>query len=144
MTETVVSVGDTVPTWRLGNVSESRMRLLAAILRDPNPIHWDRSEVARRGLGDRLINQGPTNVGYLCNALLAWTGNDSLRLLTVRFTSNVFDGDEVVASGVVTSVDRSGSEPRATCDVWLDRGDGSRAVDGVAVVAITSLEGTHA
>ena len=130
-----VEIGTPVPEWRLACVTESRMRLLAAILRDPNPIHWDRAEVAARGLGDRLINQGPTNVGYVCNAVLAWAGNDSLRSLTVRFTSNVFDDDEVVAGGIVTHVAADG-EVLATCDVWLDRGDGTRAVEGVAVVAL--------
>lgn len=131
-----VVVGTLVPEWRLAHVTESRMRLLAAILRDPNPIHWDRDEVAARGLGDRLINQGPTNVGYVCNAVLAWAGNDSLRSLTVRFTSNVFDGDEVVAGGTVTHITADGADVLATCDVWLDRGDGTRAVEGVAVVAL--------
>ena len=92
--------------------------------------------MVERGLGDRLINQGPTNVGYVCNALLAWAGNDALRSLTVRFTSNVFDGDEVVAGGVVTAIDEIDGERRATCDVWLDRGDGTRAIEGVAVVAL--------
>jgi len=141
MSNTQVRVGDTIPPWHLEHVSEARMRLLAAILRDPNPIHWDRAEVAQRGLGDRLINQGPTNVGYLCNALLAWAGHDSLRFLTVRFTSNVFDGDEVTASGEVVTVDRSGPEPLATCTMWLDRGDGTRAVEGTATVSLASIEG---
>jgi acyl dehydratase len=141
MNDRLVQIGDAVPPWRLEHVSESRMRLLAAILRDPNPIHWDRAEVAQRGLGNRLINQGPTNVGYLCNSLLAWAGHDSLRSLTVRFTSNVFDGDQVIASGEVLAVDRSGTEPLATCTVWLDRGDGTRAVEGTAVITLTSLEG---
>jgi acyl dehydratase len=130
-----VEVGDEIPPWRLARVTPERMMLLAAVLRDPNPIHWDRSEVARRGLGDRLINQGPTNVGYVCNALAAWAGPSALRSLTVRFTSNVFDDDEVVAGGRVTHVDDRGDEVLATCDVWLERGDGTRAVEGTATVA---------
>jgi acyl dehydratase len=142
-----VSVGDQVPEWRVASVSSERMGLLAAILRDPNPIHWDRAEVAKRGLGDRLINQGPINVAYVCNALAAWAGPTSLRSLTVRFTANVFDGDEVVAGGVVTAVEPgsdagdtgdTGDTTLATCDVWLDRSDGTRAVVGQAVVAFTS------
>jgi acyl dehydratase len=136
-----VSVGDRIPEWRLEAVTPARMQLLAAILRDPNPIHWDRAEVAKRGLGDRLINQGPTNVGYVCNALLSWVGPDALRLLTVRFTSNVFDGDAVVASGVVTAVLTEGDVRLVTCDVWLDRGDGTRAVEGEAVVSIALSRG---
>jgi acyl dehydratase len=131
-----VRVGDPVPEWRLASVSPERMGLLAAILRDPNPIHWDRAEVAKRGLGDRLINQGPINVAYVCNALAAWAGPTALRSLTVRFTANVFDGDEVIAGGVVTGVEPDGDVTLATCDVWLDRGDGTRAVEGRAVVAI--------
>lgn len=130
-----VAVGDEIRPWRLARVTPERMMLLAAVLRDPNPIHWDRAEVARRGLGDRLINQGPTNVGYVCNALAQWAGPEALRSLTVRFTSNVFDDDEVVASGRVTHVDERDDEVLVTCDVWLDRGDGTRAVAGTATVA---------
>ena len=137
-----VAVGDRLPEWRLESVSAQRMGLLAAILRDPNPIHWDRAEVARRGLGERLINQGPTNVGYVCNALLDWAGPTALRSLTVRFTANVFDGDSVVAGGVVTGVDEQDGTTLASCDVWLDRGDGTRAVEGRAVVAIDGARGT--
>ena len=137
-----VRVGDVIPPWHLESVSPARMRLLAAILRDPNPIHWDRAEVAARGLGERLINQGPTNVGYVCNALIAWAGPAALRSLNVRFTANVFDDDAVTAGGVVTAVDEShDTSTLATCDVWLDRGDGTRAVEGRAVVAFENRPG---
>jgi hypothetical protein len=60
----------------------------------------------------------------------------ALRSLSVRFTANVFDGDAVVAGGVVTGVDEQDGTTLASCDVWLDRGDGTRAVEGRAVVAI--------
>ena len=55
--------GTAIPEWRVERVDPEKMKLFAAIARDPNTIHWDRAEVARRGLGDRLINQGPTNLG---------------------------------------------------------------------------------
>ena len=71
----------------------------------------------------------------MCNALAAWAGPTALRSLTVRFTANVFDGDEVVAGGVVTAVAARRRRHLATCDVWLDRADGTRAVEGRAVVA---------
>jgi acyl dehydratase len=131
-----VAVGTPVPPWRHGPVSPEKMKIFAAIARDPNPIHWDRAAVAERGLGDRLINQGPTNLGYLVNMLLAWTGPASLRDLTVRFTSNVFDGDVVTAGGVVTAIREVDGEHLADCDVWLDRQDGTRAISGTATVAL--------
>lgn len=131
-----VSVGQRLPEWRIESVSAERMKLLAAILRDPNPIHWDPAEVAKRGLGHRVINQGPTNLGYITNLLMDWAGPACLRSLEARFTSNVFGGDEVVATGVVTGVSEENGERLVECDVWLDRGDGSRAVDARATVAV--------
>lgn len=130
------TVGTPLPPWSLSSVSAEKMKVFAAIARDPNPIHWDRAEVAQRGLGDRLINQGPTNLGYVINMLLAWAGPASLRELTVRFTANVFDGDSVVAGGVVTAVRSQREERLVDCDVWLDRADGTRAVQGTATVAV--------
>ncbi len=131
-----VSVGQRLPEWRIESVSVEKMKLLAAILRDPNPIHWDPAEVAKRGLGHRVINQGPTNLGYVTNMLMDWAGPSCLRHLEVRFSSNVFGGDDVVAAGVVIGIREENGERLADCDVWLDRGDGSRAVAGRATVAL--------
>jgi acyl dehydratase len=133
------SIGEPLPEWTVESVSAWRMSLLAAILRDPNPIHWDRQEVAKRGLGDRLINQGPTNLGYVTNMLMAWAGPASLRRLDARFTSNVFDGERVVAGGVVTGIRDEKGERLIECEVWLERPDGTRAVVGTAAVASQNL-----
>jgi len=131
-----LAVGAALPQWTLESVSGERMKLLAAILRDPNPIHWDPAEVARRGLGFRAINQGPTNLGYVTNMLMSFAGPASLRRLNARFTSNVFDGDRVVAGGVITAIREQDGEQLIDCDVWLDGGDGTRAVAGTATVAL--------
>ena len=58
-----IVVGDNIPEWVMDSVSPARMRTMAAILRDPNPIHWDRDAVDSLplGLGKRTINQGPSN-----------------------------------------------------------------------------------
>ena len=131
-----VDVGTEIPAWTLERVNPDKMKVFAAIARDPNPIHWDPREVAARGLGERVINQGPTNLGYVVNMLLRWTGPESLREVRVRFTANVFGEDRVVAGGVVTGVREENGERLADCDVWLDRDDGTRTIAGTAVVAL--------
>ncbi len=131
-----VAPGTELPAWRVESVDPEKMKLFAAIARDPNTIHWDRDEVARRGLGERVINQGPTNLGYVINMLHAWAGPGCVRELTIRFTANVFDGDAVTAGGVVRAVDEHAGERRATGEVWLDRDDGTRTVAGTAVVGV--------
>ena len=130
-----VAAGTEIPPFTV-DVDPEKMKIFAAIARDPNPIHWDPAAVAERGLGDRVINQGPSNLGYVVNMLMAWTGPASLREVAVRFTSNVFGDDVVTAGGVVTAVREEDGERLADCDVWLDRQDGTRAIAGTATVAL--------
>jgi len=131
----IVTAGMHLPEWTLDSVDPSSMKVYAAIARDPNPIHWDRAEVAARGLGDRLINQGPLSLGYVINMLLTWAGPGSLRGLSARFTAPVLDGDRVTAGGIVEAV-RVNGDRLVDCEVWLERGDGVRAIEGTATVVV--------
>jgi acyl dehydratase len=130
-----VNPGDEIPVWSMPFVDPARMRTMAAILRDPYPVHWDRDGNSALGLPGRVVNQGPLNLGYIVNMLMAWAGPSCVRRLTVSFGRPVLDGDRVNAGGRVTAVDVVDGERRATCDVWLER-DGEHVVTGSAVVAI--------
>ena len=130
-----VAPGTEIPSWAMPRVDPARMRTMAAILRDPYPVHWDRAANERIGYGGRVINQGPLNLGYIVNMLHAWTGAGSVRRLTVSFGSPVLDEDHVVARGRVTDVTTEQGERRAACDVWLER-EGVAVVTGTAVVAL--------
>ena len=131
-----VSVGDVIPSWSMDHVDPARMKTMAAILRDPYPVHWDRAANEVFGLGGRVINQGPLNLSYIVNMLLEWSGPTSVRRLTVSFGRPVLDGDHVVAGGRVRALVVHEGEARAECDVWLER-EGEHVVDGTAVVAIS-------
>jgi len=127
--------GDEIPPWTMDSVDPARMRTMAAILRDPYSVHWDREANAALGLAGRVVNQGPLNLGYIVNMLLAWAGPSCVRRLTVSFGAPVLDGDRVTARGHVTSLDTVDGERRATCEVRLER-DGADVVTGTAVVAL--------
>lgn len=123
--------GDELPAWAVEAVSAEKMKTMAALLGDPNTIHFDPAAVAALGMGDRVVNQGPTNLAYVMNMLSAWCGDPALlRRIDVRFLGNVLAGDRVTAGGRV--VERAGAE--VTCDVWLDVEGSSRALAGTAVV----------
>ena len=131
-----VVVGSEIPPWTMESVDPARMRTMAALLRDPYPVHWDRAGNAAIGLPGRVINQGPLNLGYVANMLLAWAGPSSIRRLTVSFGRPVLDGDRVVARGEVTELVEVDGERRAVCAVRLERGD-EVVVSGTAVVALS-------
>ena len=131
-----VKVGDLIPEWDMPRVLPERMRTMAAILRDPNPVHWDRKMMARMGLGERTINQGPLGLSYMVNMLHAWTGPYSIRRLVMRFPHAVLSGDHVIAQGVVTGVREENGEHLADCDVWLHREGIDKPLEGSATVLL--------
>ena len=131
-----VAVGDTIPEWVMESVRRERMRTMAAILRDPNPVHWDPRVVEKLGYGDHTINQGPLGLSYMVNMLHAWTGPESIRRIVMRFPLVVLDGDRIVAQGRVTAVREHNGEPVADCDIWLHRAGSDHPLEGTATVAI--------
>ncbi|MFW0795859.1 MaoC/PaaZ C-terminal domain-containing protein [Gordonia sp. CPCC 205515] len=129
-----ISVGDTV-TGRAVVVDVEKMKTMAALLEDPNPIHWDTRAVAALGLGDAPVNQGPLNMGYIQTMLAEWAGGrDRIHEFRARFLGNVFGGQTVRAGAVVTGVRDEPDGRLLECDVWLDVDGADRAMSGTAVV----------
>ena len=133
-----VQAGDSIPEWTMERVRPERMRTMAAILRDPNPVHWDRKAVAALpfGIGERTINQGPLGLSYILNMLMDWAGPASVRRITIRFPKVVLDGDRVTARGTVTALREEDGARLADCEVWLERAGESPCLEGTATVAL--------
>ena len=132
-----LAVGTPIPAFTVDSVSGEHIRLLALLLHDPNPIHFDLAAVAAAGLGDRIVNQGGATMAYLYDMLVAWTGSRRAILrLECRFQANVFAGDRVIAGGVVTAIRETQEGRVAECAVWADIANGARAISGSATVLL--------
>ena len=133
-----IAVGDLIPEWAMDSVSPDRMRTMAALLRDPNPLHWDRNAVAALplGLGRRTINQGPLGLSYMINMLHAWAGPDCLRRIVMRFPQVVLDGEHVTARGEITAVHEEQGAALADCKIWLEHADRGILLEGTATVVL--------
>ena len=134
------AVGDSIPEWVMERVSPERMRTMAAILRDPNPLHWDREEVAALPLelGRRTINQGPLGLSYMINMLHTWAGPGCLRRIVMRFPQVVLDEERVVARGVITALREEQGMQLADCKIWLEHGDRGVLLEGSATVVLNT------
>lgn len=130
----IVHAGDSIPEWVMETVSAERMKTMAAILRDPNPLHWNRQAVAALplNLGERTINQGPLGLSYIINMLHAWQGPTCITRIKMTFPQVVLDGDKVIARGLVERVDGD----LARCQVWLEHSDGRRLLEGWANIRL--------
>lgn len=131
-----IKVNDEIPSLAIPSVDPQRMKTMAALLRDPYPIHWDADGNEMMGIKGKVVNQGPLNLSYIVNMLMNWQGQDCIRRLQVRFTGWVLGGDVLSAHGKVISVDNINEELLAECEIWLERDD-ERLLEGVAIVALT-------
>lgn len=133
-----INIGDQLTPFVMESVSPESMKAWAVFLADPNPIHLDVEVVKAKGLGDRVINQGPTNVAYIINMLHNNFPNGQIEELDSRFLDNIYGGDKVETFGTVTDVSEDGDITRVHCDIGLrveGRGD---VISGTARLAISN------
>ena len=132
-----ISVGTELSPLRVDAVRRDDIKLMALILRDPNPIHFDLDAVAEAGLGDRAVNQGGATMAYVMNLLTGWAGSRAaIQRIRCEFRGYVFAGDDVEVGGRVTSTRATDAGTVAEVDVWADVIGGRRAVLGSATVLI--------
>jgi 3-hydroxybutyryl-CoA dehydratase len=125
-------VGDELAPRTIESVSPEHMKTMAVVLDDPNKIHTDPEVVKALGMGDRVINQGPTGVGYVLDMLREAFPEATIEDIEVRFMANVLGGDRCVAAGKVTEA----GDGKVTCEVWLDVDGGKRAIAGTATLSV--------
>jgi acyl dehydratase len=112
------------------------MKAWAGFLRDPNPIHLDPRAVKSKGLGDRVINQGPANLAYVINMLQRAFPGAMIRTLDIRYVDNVFGGEAVEASGKITQLSESAGEIRLACEVVLRAEARGAVISGTATLCV--------
>lgn len=101
------------------SVDTEAMKQWAVFLADPNPIHLDAAAVQAKGLGDRVINQGPINVAYMMNFLMNAIPGCRIEAMTSRFVDNVYGGEKIVATGRIEAIEGR----RLICSVCLESSD---------------------
>lgn len=130
------TVGSTLTPIRIDPISTETMKDWAVFLRDPNPIHLDVEVVKAKGLGDAVINQGPINVAYVMNMLLANFPRGHIEKMANRFTDNAYGGEAVETFGTVTEITEGTKGLHVTCEVGLKADARSFVISGTATVFI--------
>lgn len=98
-------------------VGADTMRLVAALMDDPNPIHFDAVSARKAGLGDRMVVQGPVTFGHmLVFAAKAMGGMNGIGHASIRFLGNVFEGERLTCGGSIGVPDESGNNLTVECE----------------------------
>ncbi|MHB1467933.1 MAG: MaoC family dehydratase [Solirubrobacteraceae bacterium] len=131
-----LSVGQKIEPFVIGSVDAQRMKTMAAILQDPNPIHYNTDVTRALGLGDRPVNQGPINLTWLIEAVArAAGGPEQLLGLKIRFLGNVFGGERFECTGQVSSIDTEAGRAEIELSATAD---GRPVLSGLATVRCAS------
>ncbi|SIR81648.1 FAS1-like dehydratase domain-containing protein [Natronorubrum thiooxidans] len=93
-----VAVGDTGPTVVVDDLSRRQFVEYAGASGDFNPIHYD-EPYARAAGNDRVFGQGMFTAGVVSRVVTDWFGLEAVSAFRVRFQSQVFPGDTIVATG---------------------------------------------
>ena len=107
------------------------MKLVAALLQDPYPPHYDPRRAAELDYPG-LLNQGPANLAYMLQPIVAELDSPShLVRFDTRYHDMVFEGETVT---VVATVDEKRPDDdgggQVTFSVELRKENGEVAVDG--------------
>jgi len=125
-----------LPSWKLDRVDPAKMKTLALLLADPNPIHFD-PEAARRLAGtDQPVNQGPATMALGVNMLLSAFPGARLVSYRSRLLGLVLAQDTVEGGGTVLEREIVDGQERVRCQLHLEVPGRGRVLEGEAVLVL--------
>ena len=129
-----------LPAWRLDAIDPARMKTLALLLADPNPIHFDQAAARRLAGTDQAVNQGPSTMALGVNMLLAAFPGARLVSYRVRLLGLVLAGDGVEGGGTVVDREILDGQERVWCQLRLDVPGRGRVIEGEAVLVLPPMD----
>jgi acyl dehydratase len=134
-----LGAGSSLPTLTVDAVDPGRMKVLALLLGDPNPIHYDAGAARELGVADRQVNQGPSNMAMLANVVTSAFPDGRLVRLRTELRGIVVAGERVHARGSVMEVRQlDGGGVLVRCEVVLEVEGRGRVLTGDADVLVSA------
>jgi len=103
---------------------------------DFNPIHHDEVFATEAAGYPSVFAHGMLTMGLTGRLLTDWLGDGVLRSFGVRFVSQVWPGDTLVAKGTVTGIEERGDEGLVMIELVTANQEGRPVVTGSATAAL--------
>jgi acyl dehydratase len=101
-----------------------------------NPVHEDDGIAEDIGF-EGIIAHGVMHLNYITQILCDFAGHpDGVKKIDVRFKKPVYPDEEITAGAVIESITDAGDLSRVNCVVWSEKADGTRVIEGTAVLEI--------
>lgn len=128
---TALRVGIQAPAREFGPLTRQMFVRYAGASGDLNPMHYD-DQLAQSAGYPSVFAQGMFSAALLAGFATDWLGADSVRRFGVRFREQVWPGDVLTCSGVVTAVSAESDAARVSVELSAIRQTGGVAITGTA------------
>ena len=131
MTVTVPEPGTSAPERTFGPISRTDIVRYAGSSGDFNPIHHDEGFAVSAGFPS-IFSMGMLQAGLLATYATDWLGARNIRRYAIRFSEQVWPGDQLTCSGTVTRVDVGPAGAKVEVSLCCRRQTGAAAVTATA------------
>ena len=128
---TVLRPGVQAPSREFGPLTRQMFVRYAGASGDLNPMHYD-DEFARSAGHSSVFAQGMFSAAVLAGFATDWLGAGNVRRYGVRFREQVWPGDVLTCSGVVTAVTAAPEGDRVSLELTATRQTSGVAISGTA------------
>ncbi|WP_145010928.1 MaoC/PaaZ C-terminal domain-containing protein [Mycobacterium marseillense] len=137
-----LTVGIQAPAREFGPLTRQMFVRYAGASGDLNPMHYD-DELAQSAGYPSVFAQGMFSAALLAGFATDWLGAGSVRRFGVRFREQVWPGDVLTCSGVVTAVSAESDADRVNVELSATRQTGGVAITGTAEFLIPRNTAGH-
>ncbi|MGH8978368.1 MAG: MaoC/PaaZ C-terminal domain-containing protein [Acidimicrobiia bacterium] len=102
---------------------------------DFNPMHHDDTIAAQVG-NPSVFGHGMLTMGLAARVVKDWFGPEAIRRFQVRFSKQVWPGDVLTCTAVVTGKREEGDQKLVDLDVTVVNQNGDKAITGAATAAV--------
>ena len=129
-----VSVGET-RSLEFPKLTRTMFVKYAGASGDFNPMHHDDTIATQVG-NPSVFGHGMLSMGLAARVLKDWFGPVALRRLQVRFAKQVWPGDVLTCTAVVTGKREEAGEQLVDLEITVANQDGVTAITGAATAAV--------
>lgn len=133
-----LKVGDSYEEQVVKNLSRTQIVQYAGASGDYNPLHSDEVFTTKMAGYPSVFAHGMLSMGMTGKMLTNYVGDGRLIKYGVRFTSQVFPGDTLVAKATVTAIREENGEQIVDLDVSTTNDEGVEVIKGSASARIDS------
>jgi acyl dehydratase len=130
-----LNVGDAAPPLVVENLTRTNFVKYAGASGDFNPMHHDDTIATQVG-NPSVFGHGMLTAGLMARVVKDWFGAEALRKFSVRFAKQVWPGETLTFTAVVTGKREEGGEDLVDLALTAANADGEEKLTGTATARV--------